>query len=311
MNTLRFFLAVSILTLAVLAVAAPDVSAAVTFWDDFDGNTLDLSNWSYQDRNWAVGQTWFKGAPTVSGGIATFEHHTYNPFDAGNSCLSQEIYSNTAFARGPGLELEARVRIRSPIPNGLVASFFGYTDKLMPQGNPVWSDEIDLEFLSNQINNPPEPYGHRVLAVSWNDFGAPGSSYNDGVHHLEANPVVPTLDLTEFNTFRIRWLGDSVQWYWDPDQVRGQDLYPDVLLYETSYVVPDEPLTVRFNFWASTSGWPLAWDSLMLPALGPSGDIVSHYDVDYVSVSQIPVPGTLSLLVSGLVWLRGSRSLRR
>ena len=311
MKTLKPFLAACISTVLTLVFSSSDLSAAVTFWDDFDGNTLDLTRWSYQERDWPIGQTWFRGAPTISDGIATFEHHTYNPFDPGNSCLGQEIYSNTAFVRGPGLQVEARVRIRSAIPNGLVASFFGYMDKAMPYGNPVWSDEIDFEFLSNQINNPPESYGHRVLAVSWNDFGEPGSGYNDGVHHWEANPVAAALDLSEFNTFKIRWLADSVEWYWDPDQVRGQNLHPDVLLYRSTYAVPDEPLTLRFNFWASTSGWPLAWDSLMQPALGPDGDIVAYYDVDYVTTTQIPAPAGLVLVVLGLASIRFSRTLRR
>lgn len=174
MKRIKFFTSAFILTIVFLFVSTSYGSASMSFWDDFEGDSLDQVQWGFQNRDWPVGQTWFRGAPTVSGGIATFTHHTYNPFDSGNSCLSQEIYSHTAFQRGPGFEIEARVRVRSPISSGLVASVFGYMDKPMPYGNAVWSDEIDLEFLSNQINNPPECYGHRILATSWNDFGSPG-----------------------------------------------------------------------------------------------------------------------------------------
>ncbi len=295
---------------SVLILTSPVLAVSVVFSDDFDGDTLDAAKWSYQERNWPIGQTWFNGPPTVSGGIATFTHHTYNPGDPGSSCLGQEIYSNNAFALGPGLQLEARVRVRSPVASGLVASFFGYMDKPMSTGLPMWSDEIDIEFLSNQINNPPETGGHRVVVASWNDFGAPGSTWNDGVYHADANPVVPDLDLTEFNVFKVRWLSDSVEWYWDPDTVQGQDLYPDVLIHKMSSVVPDEALTLRFNFWASTDGWPLAWDSTMQPTADPYGDIICYYDVDYVTVTRIPAPASLALVLLGLIPL-GSLKIRR
>ncbi len=130
--------------------------------------------------------------------------------DAGNSTLSQEIYSNDAFSRQSGIQFEARVRIRPSVANGMVASFFAYSDKLMSSGNPVWSDEIDFEFLTNQINQPAAT-GQQVFLASWNAFGAPGSAYNDGVHHLGMNPIADNLDLTQFNTFKIRWLGDSLE----------------------------------------------------------------------------------------------------
>lgn len=310
MKQFKLFPTLLISVMAVLLISESYLFAAETFWDDFNGNGLDPAKWGYQDRNWPIGQTWFRGAPTVSGGIATFEHHTYNPYEPGNSCLGQEIYTHTAFSRGPGFGIEVRVRLRSPISSGLVSSVFGYTDKAMPYGSPIWSDEVDFEFLSNQVNNPPESIGHRVFVASWNDFGAPGSGYYDSVHHWGENPVVPTLDLTEFNTFKILWSADSVQWYWDPDQVRGQDLYPDILIDETSSVIPDEPLTLRMNFWASTSDWPLAWDSGMQPAFNSADDIVCYYDIDYIGAMRIPAPASVVLVAIGLLSLRCTRRLR-
>ena len=73
----KLFPTLFISIMAVFMISDSYLSAAETFWDDFDGNSLDPAKWGYQDRNWPIGQTWFRGGPTISGGIATFEHHTY------------------------------------------------------------------------------------------------------------------------------------------------------------------------------------------------------------------------------------------
>lgn len=285
MKTLTFRAMAWLCGMFMLIIMSSSSFAEELFRDDFDGDALDPVKWSCQERNWPVGWTWFRGCPTVSGGVATFEHHTHNPDDPGNSCLSQEIYSDLAFPRSMGLELKARVRVRGCI-NGMVTSFFAYMDKEMPTGNPVWSDEIDFEFLSNQINAPPEPGGHRVFVAAWDDFGEPGSGYYDCMHHWGANPVVPGLDLAEFNVFKIRWWADRVEWYWD--ETPEDDTDDDTMIYTTTCAVPDEPMTVRFNFWAATCGWELACDPDFAPAQSPAEDIVCYYDVDYVRVSTIP-----------------------
>jgi len=279
-------------------MASSDVLAVEIFRDDFD--FFDTTKWSCQDRNWPIGQTWFKCYPKVANSIATFEHHTYNQFDKDHkSCLSQEIFTNTEFSRGVGLEIEARVRVRAPIGNGLVASFFLYMDKPNPNPPPpdLVNDEIDFEFLTNQINNPPEPGGHRVILASYNDFDGdwanPDKYWGD-------NPFVPGLNLTEFNVFKIHWHTDCVEWFWDPDRVYGEDLYPDELVYKTYNALPDDDMRLHFNFWAADKNWPLAWDGNLLPAQYAYDNVISYFDVDYVEVRTIiPEPATIMLLGLG------------
>jgi len=93
----------------------------------------------------------------------------------------------------------------------------------------------------------------------------------------------------------------------DPDQILEQDLYPDILIDETSFAIPDEPLTLHMNFWASISDWPLAWDSSMQPASNSADDIVSYYDVDYIDTMRIPAPASVVLVALGLLSLRYTR----
>ena len=297
MKNLTSLTTICVIAIFILMITSSDTLSVEYFRDDFSGGMLDLTKWSCQDRNWPVGQTWFKCCPDVYNGMATFKHHTYNQYDATHqSCLSQEIFTNTEFPVGSGLEIEARVRIRAPVANGLVAGFFMYMDKLMPYGNPVWSNEIDFEFLTNQKNNPPETEGHRVFVTTWNDFGAPGSGYYDCNHHWGENPVVPGMDLNEFNIFKIIWLADRVEWYWD--STPQDDTDNDTLIYATTCAVPDEPMSLRFNFWASTEDWPLAWHPDMQPTDDPAKDLVCYYDVDYVVV-RVPEPATIGFLGLG------------
>ena len=135
------------------------------------------------------------------------------------------------------------------------------------------------------------------------------SSYLSAAQTLWDDFNSDSFNLTEFNTFKFLWSDDSEQWYLDPDQIRGQDLYPDVLISETSSVMPDEPLTLRMNFWAATSDLLIAWDGGMMPSPSPVDDIVCFQDVDYIRIMRIPTPASLLLVAIGLLSLRFIRRL--
>ena len=176
MKQFKLFPTLLVSIMAILLLGESYLFAAETFWDDIDGNSPDPAKWGYQVRNWPIGQTWFRGVPTVSGGIITFEHHTYNPYN--------------------------------------------------------------------------------------------------------------------------------------PDQIRRQYLYPDILISKTSSVLPDEPLTLHMNCWASTYDWPVVWYNAMEPALNPADDVVCYYDVDYIGAMGIPTPASVVLVAIGLLSLRCLRRLR-
>ena len=287
MNKLSFLLVTGLFIAMSFVDTVAGFDEIELFRDDFNGDTLDPCKWTCEDRPMA--QTYLKDCPDVYGGMAVFHHHTYNPDDPNNTCLCQSIFSNQSFARGTGLEFKARVRLRSPIGNGLVASFFTYTQKSNPLPPPdLLSDEIDLEFLTNQINNPyPASEGDRVYMSIYNDFNGDWKNPN---RHWRTNPVVPPvnmgdrplLNLTQFNLFKIHWLPGRVEWYWDPEDGKG-----DVLIYRTTDAMPDEPMFLHFNFWACDYWWPMAYDPDLQPAQRPEDDVVSYYDVDYV-IEHLP-----------------------
>jgi hypothetical protein len=279
MKSSTILLAACISAMSMLTPAPSTALAEELFRDDFEGNEIDPVRWTCLEQHWAQGQTWFVGCPDVSGGIATFEHHTYNPLDPGNSCVSQSIRSNILLSRNDhGLEVEARMRLRpETVGCGLVAAFFLYMQEEV--AGHTESDEIDFEFLSNSIVWPPGCGGHRVFVVTYDDFWG---QWGHPCYHYEGYPLVPGLNLTEFNVFKIRWCGDRINWYWDPTPGSGAD--DDVLIYTAISALADQPMNLYFNFWAATEIWPAAWCPDTVPVNEPALDSVYYYDVDYVVV---------------------------
>ena len=237
--------------------------------DDFDGASLDQSKWGI--GTWLLGRTQLAFTPQVTGGMARLRLDTYNP---GNTSLLRgtEILSDLSFTRGSGIEFEARVRTNAVAPGGTVTSFFTYT--ALP-GSPPLADEIDFEFLSKHINASPGP-SDPVLATTWNDYRTDGSNFWDPNVHSSVNVDVPNLDLSEFNTFRIRWLPDRVQWYVN-----------DVPIRTAKFAVPDQPAPIRANFWAPNTDWGDAYSAALQPVNNPGANTTWLYDIDHIAVRRI------------------------
>ncbi len=112
---------------------------------------------------------------------------------------------------------------------------------------------------------------------------------------------MPNLDLTQFNTFKIRWLPDHTEWLVNGTFVSSwADAHPTV----------DTP--IRFNFWAPDSGWVNAYDANLTAALTPGANQSFTYDIDYVQVSTVPVPEPIGgLIVGGIAALFAAIRMKR
>lgn len=278
MKSSAFVLAACISAMWILATASSATWAEELFRDDFDGDEIDLGKWICLDRQEPQGWTWFVGCPDVADGVATFTHHTYNPDDPGNSCLSQSIRSNMCFSRSVPLEVEARIRIQpQTVSCGLVAAWFLYMDEEVDEH--LESDEIDFEFLTNSIVWPPGCGGHRVFVVTYDDFWG---QWHHPCFHYEGYPLVPGLNLAEWNVFKFRSWGDRINWYWNPTP--GGDPEEDVLIYTAISALADQPMNLHFNFWASLPIWEDAWCEAAQPVGDPGLNVEGYYEVDYVVV---------------------------
>src|SRR5687768_6595111 len=256
---------------AVLAgLAAAPAPAAEIFRDDFDGSSLNLSNWN--TGTWQLGRTRLNFTPQVTGGMVRLRHDTYNPSNPGGSFRGSEIWSDRRFDRGAGIEFEARVRT-NPLPNGLVTSFFTY--QAFDVGTQTFADEIDFEFLSKHIN-ASGPASDPVLATTWNNYNVNGSNFGDPNVHSSVNVTVPGLDLAQFNTVKIRWLADRVQWYVNGVPIRTSKL-----------AVPDIAAPIRANFWAPGAEWPDAYASSLQPVGSAAQNTTHLYDIDHIAVRTL------------------------
>ncbi|MHC4757731.1 MAG: family 16 glycosylhydrolase [Planctomycetota bacterium] len=258
----------------------------VIFREDFEtpeGQMPDPNVWVVNDPNdwWRLqGRSFFPSPvyhpdaplPRVENGVCVIEHHHYNPWHLGfpkTTFIGGEIHTIRQFEPNISYLFEARVRCDPNDPNGLVTSFFTYGY----DGSK--SDEIDFEFLSNMINdNLNDPNGDPVLVNTWNEsFQQPSYIAPDG------------LDLSEWNVFRIYWYPaeSRIDWSW-VDPVNGVTL----LRNETdAFYIPDEPMSVYFNFWASTDGWEEAYDPNLNPVSDPCENEIYRYEIDYVEVRTI------------------------
>jgi hypothetical protein len=247
--------------------------------------------------------------PRVEKGALVIEHHLYNPYDNApegekRTFLGGEVHTVQEFSPDRPYRFEARVKLDPGTPNGLVTSFFlyGYDGSN--------SDEIDFEFLSNQMNdNKVYPNGDPVLTNTFNES------------RPKPEKVIPDgLDLTDWNTFRIYWYPDKsrVDWTWviQPDTPDEREM---LLRSETNpYYIPDEPMGLYFNFWApcytswrpGCDPWDGAADPKLQPVSDPSLNEISAYEIDYVEV-RVPEPRTLLCLAAGAAWLFGRRRRTR
>ncbi|HRK29636.1 MAG TPA: family 16 glycosylhydrolase [Tepidisphaeraceae bacterium] len=252
---------------AAVLLATPALGQEI-FRDDFNGGSIDLAKWDVMTH--VVGRSRFGNTPVVSNGFARLRHDTYNPTAPGSTFRGTELATDAFFSRGAnGIELEARVRSNAMV-NGLVTSFFTYISRNV--GGTILWDEADFEFLSTRTN--ATPVGDPVLVSTYNDFNLTTQPYGDEVTQSSREYIIPTLDLTQFNSFRMRWLNNRLEWY-----ANGR-----LLRTVTGTLVPTDATRPRFNFWAPGSEWGAAYSSALQPTSNPANNQSAFYDVDWMVI---------------------------
>lgn len=287
------FVRIALLSLA-LTTPIGVVQAKTLFFDDFNGSEVDQSRWLLPTgAGTFFGRTQIKPPsfngqdrrPGVFGGSLFLTLDTYNPsaLTPGDSFWGHEVQTQQVFEPGStGISVKARIRMLNDPnggpsggpPGGIVGGFFLYN--LKP--GPI-RDEIDFELLSNDIGQ--EKIFTNVFADA--DFGQRGM-----FEHVD----VPGLRLTEWTDYELRWYSDRIEWYVD-----GQ------LIREETGTRLSEPHNLRVNWWAPDAGFLEGYDALLQPAAQAQLNETFTLQIDYVEVSEIPLPAPLVLFASALSWL--------
>ena len=273
----------ALLALPACLLHSGNVFSATLFFDDFNGSSLDEAAWRLPTGDGTFfGRTQIKPPefngqnlrPVVTGGTATLQLDTYNASDnSANSFWGQEIQTRQTFLPGAnGVSIETRMRFLDTPAGGLVGGFFtwGFDGTIR--------DEIDVELLSNDLSR------NRFFTNLYNNdtFSDAGDSAFAGL---------PGFDMTEWNTYEIRWLPDRIQWLLNGSQVREQIA-----------IVDDHPGEVRLNIWAPDEGFAAAYNGALQPT-DLAGNQQYQLEIDYVRVSSVPLPPALLLFSSALTLL--------
>lgn len=168
-------------------------------------------------------------------------------------------------------EFTARIRLTT-VRTGAIAALFPYSDS----GNPSVNDEIDFEFLGQQLFSQP-PTNQLWLNM-----------HNNGVdlEDVGRNPrtTINGVDWRQWQTYRIRWYSNRVEWYLNGSLIKSENTST------APGAVPDgspNALQIHFNHWVPDATFPDAYYGGFQPVTDPALNIRYYFDVDYINVVSL------------------------
>ena len=241
----------------------------IIFSDDFTGTSINtnfwhIPTWRGNGDGTYLGQTQFRctpsALPAVGNSNMSVTVQSFNP--TGWSIFGTDLISNGPLYVGSGITITARLKVDT-VKKGTVFAFFLYG----PPANITNTnhDEIDFEFIGNYPNYfSTNLYGNEPL----------------GVGHPQFTQYSGTSAITDYHTYQIVWLPNSVSWYVDGVLIRT--------VTSAQSPIPQGPMFLHFNAWAPDSSWPDAYSAEMSYVTSPSQNQIWSMSVDSVKVESDP-----------------------
>lgn len=237
--------------------------------DEFDGTSLNGSNWSYDIGNGVDGwgnkelEYYRSQNVSVSGGHLTIEAR--EEFYGGYEYTSGKIHSRNKqdFLYG---KMEARMKL--PTGGGIWPAFW-----MMPAdsvyGGWAASGEIDIMEMINQATTV---YGTLHFAGGWPDNRQTGGSYTPGIDLSEA-----------FHVYALEWEPTVMRWYVDDVlfSTKTNDQWWSDAAPDNPLAPFDQPFYLIFNL-AVGGNWPGCTQPGCITA-----DFPQQYLIDYVRVYEL------------------------
>lgn len=253
----------------------------VEFSEEFTGPNLDPNKWYVLDnptQEPALGRTKRYGQPQflseTGGGITTtfarLKHERYSQLFPGSYFRGMEFFTLDAFPLSSTKEYQARLRLTtSSQRTGLVSGFFTYGPTQISK-----DDEIDFEYLGNLLAPSVSP--KQFWLNTWNDTAQSPTKTN----------VPAGIDITQWQTYKIRWLSTRVEW-----QILVNGTWQIIRTESNAAYRPNEAMRVHFNIWAPHNNpadppgnFPDAYYAGYTYTDQASQNVVHYFDVDWVKV---------------------------
>lgn len=249
--------------------------------DEFNGNSVDLSKWAFQNGN---------GCPSLCGwGNGELETYTNDPknISVANGILTmtaiKENVNGSSFTasklRTLGLHawkygrFEARMRL--PLGRGLWPAFW-----MLPTNNK-WPTTGEIDIMEYRGDMPKQTFATLHYGQPWPDNRYDGTTYSHSQNLSD-----------DFHTYAVEWTEDKIVWFFDNIAIKTETKNPNSLNPPSN----------------STSVWPWNTDFYIILNFAVGGGFAGSpsvsqvemtkptFEVDYVRVysEAAPAPITIS-----------------
>jgi autotransporter-associated beta strand protein len=261
---------------AVVAVPAGIGVGALQWSDEFNGSSLNLSNWAYRPWPTEADSNFTPNAVSVTNGVLTMQVYTENGTNYDGYIQSAQqntsgVFTKTLFDTTYGY-IEARMLFQTA--PGEWNAFWMISETV---GNPVGQPqtagtEIDIVEHNKGSLSSGDVSSYYNTAIHWDGYGA----YAKSESHL--NGPVAGLGNGSWHKYGLLWTPASYQFYFD-----------DVLEWTAS---PSTPVSQHSEFLLLSSEIQNgSWAGYIPPGgYGAKDSMQTYFQVDYVRVYAIGAP---------------------
>jgi endo-1,3-1,4-beta-glycanase ExoK len=292
----RITICVVVGLLCMSARAVPAGLGSLTFADEFDGDSLDLTKWLY--RSPGARNDGFNTPQAVSVGDGALTIKTYTATDPilGTQNYTGMIATQGLFQQTYGY-FEARMKFHTS--SGQWGAFWVQSPTIGGT-NGAETDGVEMDVIEHRLHDPFDGLvdpnaditnrGHEALI--WDGYGANSKS------HANLTGPLSGLSNDSWHTWGLKWSPDGYTFYFDDQPVWIQTPADGVPVSHAS-----QYMILSSEVWHTFAG------PIPEGGYGSIDNTTTNFQVDYVHVYALPEPAAFGGGIVGMLLL--SRRMRR